>query len=203
MVVLAIMTILTTVFLLQQRRFDSSTLLRTLAYSIALSVRQAQTYGSSVRQFDTSANGFKYSYGLSFSTDANHYYLFADVNGDKIYETSPTDETVQKFTINTGYSITKFCGILPNGTDQSCTTGTTPGGTPITSLTLYFKRPDPDAQFSATNSAGNANGETYCAVYVQVQGGGGDTRAIKITTTGQVLIGPPNPLVTDPSVSGC
>ncbi len=42
MVVVAIITFLTGIFLFQQKRFDSSTLLRSLAYSVALSVRQAQ-----------------------------------------------------------------------------------------------------------------------------------------------------------------
>ena len=200
MTVLAIMTILTTVFLLQQKKFDSSTLLRSLAYSIALSVNQTQVYGTSVRQFN---NSFTYSYGLYFNTDANHYWLFADVNGDKIYETTPTDETVQKFTIAQGYVILRFCGIWSDGTDQSCTTNSVGSGTTINSLTIYFKRPDPDAQFSATNSSNVNNGETYCAVYVQVQSGSSDIRTVKVTTTGQIFVGPPNPLPTDPSVSGC
>lgn len=194
---LAIMTILTTIFLFQQRRFDSSTLLRSLAYSVALSVRQAQVYGSSVRQFDTSSNGFNYSYGVFFNTDASHYYLFADVDKDKVFDTTPTDETVQKFTIGSGYAITKFCGIL-SSSDQSCTSGSAGVGTTIGSLTIYFKRPNPDAQFSATNSSGSLNGEAYCAAYVEIQGPGGDTRSIKVTTTGQIQIGALNA-----ATSGC
>jgi hypothetical protein len=201
MVVLAIMTILTTVFLFQQKKFDSSTLLRSLAYSVALSVRQAQVYGSSVRQFDTSANGFKYSYGLYFGTtqivdSSHHYYLFADVNGDKVYTATPVDETVQKFTIGQGYTILRFCGILNSG-DQSCTTGSTGVGQTIDSLSIFFKRPNPDAQFYSTVS-GSASGETYCAVYIVLQGPGDDYRTVKVTTTGQIQIGSINT-----AVAGC
>ncbi len=143
MVVLAIMTILTAVFLFQQQKFDSSTLLRTLGYSIALSVRQAQLYGSSVRQFDTTANGFQYSYGIYFSNSTAQYTLFADVNGDKVY--SGSGEKVQTFVLSPGYTIAKVCGIGVNGTDQSCIpSGSGVGnGTNIGSLTIYFKRPDP------------------------------------------------------------
>jgi hypothetical protein len=196
MVVLAIMTILTAIFLFQQQKFDSSTLLRTLGYSIALSLRQAQLYGSSVRQFDTTANGFQYSYGVYFNNSTTQYTLFADVNGDKIY--SGSGENVQTFTLSSGYTITKVCGILSDGTSQSCIPANsgTGSGTNIGSLTIFFKRPDPDAQFSATNTLGVNNGETYCAAYIQVQGPGSDWRTVKVTTTGQITIGAPNTAVT-------
>ena len=49
LVVMSIMLILTSLFILRQQRFNSSTLLQSLAYSVALSVRQAQVYGTSIR----------------------------------------------------------------------------------------------------------------------------------------------------------
>jgi prepilin-type N-terminal cleavage/methylation domain-containing protein len=64
LVVFAIMTLITALILFQHRRFDSSTLLRSLAYSIALSIRQSQVYGTSVRQF---GSNFNYSYGVYFA----------------------------------------------------------------------------------------------------------------------------------------
>ncbi|MBI2004934.1 prepilin-type N-terminal cleavage/methylation domain-containing protein [Patescibacteria group bacterium] len=48
LVVVSIMLIITSTLLLQQRKFNSATLMRTLAYNIALSIRQAQVYGTSV-----------------------------------------------------------------------------------------------------------------------------------------------------------
>ncbi len=180
------MAILTTVLLFQHKRFDSSTLLRALAYSAALSMRQAQLYGTSVRQFN---NSFDYSYGVYFSSNpANDlsctngastcYVLFADINGDHLYTVA---EKVQQFNLGKGYSIVKFCGTIAGG-GPHCSTD----GSPITSLTIYFRRPNPDAQFLSSASA-----ETYSRAYVQLVGptGGTDTRGVTITSTGQISVG--------------
>ena len=183
MAVVAIMTILTAVLLLQQQKFDSSTLLRSLAYSVALSVRQAQVYGTSVRQFDATANGFSYNYGVYFAQgDANNYYLFADVNNDGIYQ--DPGEKVQQFKIGSGYAIKDFCGVI-DSSHQDCVSGGA-----INRLTVYFKRPDPDAKFT-TNVGSN-----YCGAYIVLSGPGTNTRTVKITSTGQIQIGNVNAAVT-------
>src|SRR3569832_1656292 len=84
LVVISIMLILTSIFVLRQQRFQSSTLLRSLAYSVALSVRQAQVYGTSIREnvvgaFDTSSAAK--AYGVYFSSGSTgSYILFADAN---------------------------------------------------------------------------------------------------------------------------
>lgn len=189
LVVLAVITIMTAVLLLQQKKFDSSTLLRSLAYSVSLTVRQAQVFGTSVRQFGVGASSFTYSYGVYFDTDGSRYFLFADANNNKQHNAG---EDVQQFKIGSGYSITKFCGIL-NATDQSCTSGSLGAGSTITSLVIYFKRPNPDAQFST-----DISGQSYCGAYVQITGPGGNTRSIRVTSTGQILITP-----VDAAVVGC
>jgi prepilin-type N-terminal cleavage/methylation domain-containing protein len=177
LVVLAIITIITAVFLLQQRRFDSSTLLRSLAYSIALSLRQAQVYGTSVRQFGSS---FSYSYGVYFSGNSS-YILFADANGDNQYTSSP-DEKVNQFNIAGGYTINQFCAVQSSG-KEDCLGGGKNGGTGITWLSIYFKRPNPDAQFKT--SAGNA----YQSAYIKVAGPQDViTRQVNITLTGQISV---------------
>lgn len=181
LVVLAIMTIMTTLILFQHRSFDSSTLLRSLTYSVALSIRQAQVYGTSVRQFGTGSGSFNYSYGVYFSSgDASHYQLFADVNGDKL-RASNGSEDVNQFTLGTGYSIVKFCATISGGS-QHCSTG----ASPITSLTIYFRRPNPDARFSSS-----ASSEVYSDAYIQIVGPSGvpSTRSISVTSTGQISVG--------------
>ncbi|HWB33714.1 MAG TPA: prepilin-type N-terminal cleavage/methylation domain-containing protein [Candidatus Paceibacterota bacterium] len=195
MVVVAIMTILTAVLLLQQKKFDSSTLLRSLAYSVALSVQQAQTYGTSVRQFGTSLSGFSYSYGVSFTTGDlttnNSYTLFADTNSNGLYD-SASGEQVQQFRISPGYGVVKFCGIV-NSSTQDCSDGSG-GGTQISSLGIYFKRPSTDAQFAT-----DAVGHTYCAAYVEIDGPDQTNfRNIEVTTAGQILVTGLNA-----TVSGC
>ena len=174
-------------FLFQQRRFDSSTLLRSLAYSIALSVRQAQTYGSSVRQFGATAQSFTYSYGVYFSNGASSYQLFADANSpqNQKYDSSPIDEKVQSFAIGNGYTIFQFCAELNNGS-LHCSTDS--GG--ITWISIYFKRPNPDACFATSLNPGGC--ATYKSAYIRISGpaaGTADSRRITITSTGQITVG--------------
>ena len=173
LLVLAVITVLTAVFLFQQNKFDSSTLLRSLAYSIALSVRQAQIYGTSVRQFGST---FSNNYGLYFSMangNTGSYVLFADANGNGQYD--PSTETVQTFNISGKFHISDICA------DSSCNSNSG-----ITWLMVYFKRPNPDALFK-TNS-----GSTYSKASITVTGSGGATRQITITSTGQISVCPVN-----------
>src|SRR3990167_11377146 len=50
-VVSAIILLITGFVMFQQAKFNSATLMRSLTYSVALSMRQAQVYGTSVREF--------------------------------------------------------------------------------------------------------------------------------------------------------
>jgi hypothetical protein len=201
MVVIAIMTILTSILLIRHRQFDSSTLLRSLAYKIALSIREAQVYGTSARQFGSGAtSSFTSNYGIYFSS-GNYYYLFAEgVNGDKCRagatacSSNPGTEDVQRYSIGTGYTLKTFCGM--NSTVMNCSSAcplTLPSGivtcvpNVITWLTVYFRRPNPDAQFYTSSGPG-----PYSAAYVQLWGptkGATDTRGITVTSTGQISVG--------------
>jgi len=196
---MAIMVIISIVFLVRQNRFDSSTVLRSLAYSVALSVRQAQVYGTSVLGTTTAAvncTGGFYSttqgscyaaaYGLYFdSSTLTSYTLFADLNNDGQYE---SNEVIKVFQLGTGYSISDFGAVVVGGSvTRSLGLGT------ATNLTIVFKRPNPDACI-ATNVAANAcqSGaapvETYTQAYVRLQANGDptNTKRVNILTTGEV-----------------
>src|SRR6185503_3627706 len=128
-VVMSIMLILTSIFILRQQRFNSSTLLQSLAYSVALSVRQAQVYGTSIREssigaFDSAnESSAAKAYGVYFSSGSTgSYILFADANNNGEYDTG---EAVQVFTLNQGYAISKFCATT-SGSVQRCWTATSP-----------------------------------------------------------------------------
>ncbi len=184
------MLILTSVFLLNQNRFNSSTLLRSLAYSVALSVRQAQVYGVSIREnvvgaFDT--NSAAKGYGVYFSSGSTgSYILFADANNNGQYDSG---EAVQTFSLSKGYTLSKFCATTSTNT-QRCWV---PAAPTITPMTIIFKRPNPDSCF-ATSLAANAcqtgasPSEVYKSAYVQVKSGN-DTRSVNVTLTGQISVG--------------
>jgi prepilin-type N-terminal cleavage/methylation domain-containing protein len=200
LVVMGIMMMITTVLLVNQSRFNSSTILRSLAYSVALSVRQAQVYGTSVAgtttasgSCNTSAGGFytggncyASAFGLHFDISANTTYtLFADLNSDGMYTTSPP-EFIKSFAFSPGYVISDICAVGVAGT--RCSPGT------INTLDIIFKRPNPDANFTALfNGSPILVGgvpDTYSSAYIQIQSTAdpANTKRITILNTGEVSV---------------
>jgi prepilin-type N-terminal cleavage/methylation domain-containing protein len=184
LVVISIMLILTSIFVLRQQRFQSSTLLRSLAYSVALSVRQAQVYGTSIREnavgaFDT--NSAAKAYGVYFSSGSpGIYILFADANNNGQYDNT---ENVQGFTLSNGYTINKFCATNITNTQVCSPT--------ITTMTILFRRPNPDSCFASSASPSacvTGAAAVYKSGYIQLKSGT-DTRSINVTLTGQITVG--------------
>ena len=200
LVVMGIMVVVTSIMLLNQAKFDSSTILRSLAYSVALSVRQAQVYGTSVlgtastqSNCITTTGGFynattgscyASAYGLYFTTDTpSQYILFADLNSNGQYDAG---ESVKVFTLGTGYSVNQFC---VTGTNTGIPV-TQCSNTTISSLAIVFKRPNPDAQFTALNSSGNPiAGDTYTSATIQLQNQGDPSSVHSVNVTFTGLIG--------------
>jgi prepilin-type N-terminal cleavage/methylation domain-containing protein len=181
LVVMAIFSVISLIVLANHSRFNSSVLLGSLAYDMALSVREAQVYGLSVRGQDVGSNSFtnfNVGYGIHFSGSSS-YIFFADKNGNKKYDNSTTDSIIKTYTLNSQHSISEFCGITSTGGTQ-CSTGR--GGTTITSLDVVFFRPDPDANMNS-NQASN-----YSRAEIHVLSTGGETRTINIASTGQISV---------------
>jgi len=179
LVVIAIMVAITATVMLRQSRFDSSTLLRSLSYSVALTVRSAQVYGTSVRGVAAGGNTtFAPAYGVYLSNSTS-YMLFADFNGNGVYDSS-IDTVVQTYQIGAGFQISKFCGIYSGGT-RHCSSD----ASPISWLVIYFKRPVPDALFTSS-----AN-ESYSGAYVQISAINDptNTHSISVSSTGEIAVG--------------
>lgn len=187
LVVSAIVLIITGLVLVRQSRFDSASLLRSLTYSVALSVRQAQAYGISAREATLGAGDFSKSYGVNFvDGTTDNYALFADVNLDGQFGASP-DVLAQRFKFAQGYRINRFCAKQSSGGAVVCSPT-------ITYLNIYFKRPNPDSLFR-TNA-----GTAYTDGYIELTSGGGETRAVRVTTAGQITVCPVN---QDATFSSC
>lgn len=182
LVVVSIMLILTSAFLLQQRRFNSSTIMRSTAYGIALSIRQAQVYATGVRQFGNSFTAK--SYGVYFDDSAgwkNRYALFADTVNDGIRDIGGTEDVTQ-YPIRSGYEILRFCGVLSGGGERCSDSSLSPN---MTSLNIYFTRPNTDAFFKS-----NISTDAYTSVYVVLKGiNSTDGRRITVYPTGQISVG--------------
>ncbi len=207
LVVSLIIVLITGFVLFRQQGFNSATLLRSLSYGIALSIRQAQVYGVSVRESAAGTGVFAQGYGAHFGNtglvDSSHYLLFADANGNGQYLSG---EELPRYTIGNGrgtdYLIKNFCAHSIVSGDQ-CSTGT---ATPIASLTIYFRRPNPDACFSTSVSPTACITATTPAVYdyayVQIKPfNSTDYRTIKISATGQISVCKPN--IDSAGVAAC
>ncbi len=87
MISIGIFMLITGILLANFPSFSSKISLENLAYEIALSIREAQIYGLSVKQFGT--GGFDYGYGIHFdNTDYNSFILFADINANQKYDSA-------------------------------------------------------------------------------------------------------------------
>jgi|GEM_PF-1026114 len=206
-VVVAIIGVVSAVLLFNYSDFSTNVSVRNLSQEIALSVRKAQTYATSVRPIDgtqlQSSSTFP-GYGISFSTDTStsnkilasnkQFVLFADIPiGDKVdarygpdYDqtcgapSNASNECIETFGITSSDRIVAIC----TGTDGSYSTVSVPlpkdckgSGT----VNITFKRPSPDATIMYNNTR---------ADYVQivVQSAKGLQRGILVWNTGQVSV---------------
>ena len=112
MVVIAIFTLITTIALFDQGKMNSNVLLTNLAYDIALSVRQAQSYGIGVKYSDPVPSGIDGGYGIYVTkSKPDTLIIFHDVDGsggyDPTYDGLPEKEYV--FSNQRGNSIKFLC----------------------------------------------------------------------------------------------
>ena len=177
LVVTSIMILISGMILASNSSFGGTILLQNLAYDIALSVRQAQVYGTSVARYGN--NNFGASYGLHFAASSpTTYVLFADaISANGLYDSG---ELVQSYSIDRGYTIKKLCS--PAGTSiASCTA--------VTTLDVIFKRPDTDAIISVRGvSCLGAPGNCAQSARVVVGSPRGDISSIVIENNGQVSV---------------
>lgn len=149
MVTMAIFTLITSVVLYQNSGFNSTVLLTDLAYQGALSLRQAQVYGLSSKQLVGSSGG-SLGYGVHFAAgtasldDHIHYTLFADANGNSVYNSG---ESVTTTTIGQNDHVQKICFYRSGAWD--CANN-------VTETTIIFKRPNTEPFIG--DSSGSANG---------------------------------------------
>ncbi len=211
MVVLAIISVVTSIALLGQGEFNRSILLTDTAYTVALSLREMQTYGLSSRKFNAIQNA---GYGAYVSaTTPGSYVLFADTvdgdtsvdrntyassclfggtgtpeskPGDCIYSfgnpnPSLNDGIVQTYVFTRGFRISSFCG--KNGATKYCSTD---GTTPLTEMNIVFLRSNTETAVLAKRN-GVWTPLTSAELYLQSYDGSG-TKGICVSRVGQISV---------------
>jgi prepilin-type N-terminal cleavage/methylation domain-containing protein len=205
LVVIAIFAVVATVLLFQYSNFNTTVAVTDLAEEIGLSVRQAQTYATSVRSVDGGGGALSNTfpaYGIAFSTSAsasqlynptdNSFILFVDTSS------SPTDDTqtnnqydndgtcgnpavgqecLQTFAINASDTIISLGAVGENGGSSTVD---------VPNADVVFHRPNPDAVICIPDGLGNCT--LASGLVVTVQSPKGVDRTVTIWNTGQISV---------------
>jgi prepilin-type N-terminal cleavage/methylation domain-containing protein len=172
LVVLFIIGVMSTVVIAQYNNFDSISVLRNLAYEVALSVREAQVLTISTSNITNTgfANSGQNSYGIHFVESSQTYTIFVDNDADDVFDTSP-NETVKSYTLSQGASITKVAAIAGGSTHY-----------PVTA-DITFTRPHLDTTF-VTNPAYSGITE----VVIEVTSRRGGSKKIHVHKSGRIWV---------------
>jgi len=171
---IGIFAFMTALLLAKYGNFNQGVLLNNLAYDIALTIRNAQSYGLNVRSATRSSNDFLNPYGVHFDKTAgnnNKFIFFTDINKNGIYNAS-TDKVIATTTITRGSVIKEL------STSEPITNPNT--------LTITFQRPDPNAIIKVNGDPNVRHSEAQ----IRVEASDGTYRMIQVSSVGQISVMP-------------
>lgn len=185
---IAIVTILMTTAVLNYYTFNDNLALSSAGQEMAISVRQAQSYGLNVRESARYSGIFNYAYGIYFNPidSPSDYYIFIDANANGLYEPgngcgSVSTECIERITVRHRVIITDICKDI--STSVLCQSASGARGVHVT-----FLRPNPDAIINFTNPAGSINYANQVDARIQLQSPRGRNMSVDIYITGQVSV---------------
>lgn len=187
MVVVTIVSLIASVVIFSYRQFTEKLALSAATQEIAIAVRQAQTYGRSVKEVKKGGGDFNTPYGVAFdisTADTRSYYiLFTDNNNNGVYNgdgsCSPSSECVEKDIIRNGAYISEICGSTGGSFDCAIPV--------VRSMTVTFVRPDRDAFIYFIDSGGNPIGGPYQTVKIKLSVPSGSQSAfVVVDKNGQI-----------------
>jgi len=189
MVVLAIIGVVMSIVLTSQSTFNKTLILKNTAYDIALTLRNAQTYGLGSRATTATANA---GYGVHFQIGTpGAFTFFADtfpapsafschptINtsapdaqpGDCVY-TVGQDQKVIEYVLGNSITVSDFCAF---GSSWSCAQDGN-----LSSLDIVFARPNPDTFI-------RSNGSSYTSACITVTSPQGGARFVSVASSGQI-----------------
>lgn len=137
--VLGIFAVLTSVVIFNYNKFRSDTILTNMAYEVALSVREAQIYGISVR--NGGPGSYEDSYGIYLPVgESGQYFLFVDGDKNSKFDGTSCDSPGLNEVCVTPYTLQRKVTIsnIQKVEGTTCTTSEQTG------LSILFKRPNPE-----------------------------------------------------------
>ena len=184
LVSIAIITLIISTVLYNYGGFNDRLAISAAAQEIAVAVRQAQTYGLTVKEVIVGGGGFSSAYGVyfDFNSDPTNYYIFADTNSNGKYDvgsgcSSGSTECIEKFILRNGVTITNVCN------ESAC-----PPLASVKMMDVTFLRPNPDARIYFTNGGGQIVVGPSLTGKVVLTSKKGNTVTVTIESTGQVSV---------------
>lgn len=201
LVSLGIILIITSIVLLGQNSFNKNLVLVDTAYTVAFTLRQAQTLALSSRKVGTIQNA---GYGTHFANGSmTSYSLFSDTvpsapgngqsgkcpghtatsglesrPGNCLYDN--TTEVVSTYNLNYGFKVSRFCGVDTGGVTRC-------SGVYLDTLDVSFLRPSTQAIMLGTRAG--ALVELVSAKIYVTSPDGLEERCINVTKVGQIAVG--------------
>lgn len=173
---ISIMILVTSIVLSQHNAFNSSVLLKSQAYEIALQARETQLNAVSIVGDGTS--DFRKVYGLHFNIldgANNSYRIFQDANGDNYYS-GVGEQFGKQGKIDTRFIISEI------RTMEGDTEYSSPDD-----ISVVFQRPNFDARFFTAANTEVSTNISKIEIDLELEATG-EVRTIEITKTGQISV---------------
>jgi len=174
---ISIMILVTSIVLSQHNAFNSSVLLKSQAYEIALQAREVQLNAVSIVGDGTP--DFRKVYGLHFNklTGANDSYkIFQDAGDDNFYN-GASEQFGKQGKLDSRFIIS---GIRTMD-------GTTVDDDTINDISVIFERPNFDARFFTGPNSEVSDAISSIEIDIKLEATG-EVRIIEITKTGQISV---------------
>jgi prepilin-type N-terminal cleavage/methylation domain-containing protein len=169
-VTISILVIVTTLIFANYPKFRENISLKKTAQETALAVRQAQTYGLGVREFQPGTGIFP-GYGVHFNiTSSDSFILFADLDEDNVYD--GVSENVESFKIQTGEKLSGLCANVKTSPPGTCGFNT---------IDIIFFRPKPLVTIKA-------DGSDFFDAEIKIISPRGQIKTIVILSSGQISV---------------
>ncbi len=204
LVTITIFVILTGIVLFSSNGFNNTILLKDLAYDVALTVQQAQSYGVNVNESQTTLNPFA-PFGVYFNLNLNgadppgsnkNFVFFTDTisknssnyyvsNGkydaDEVSQSCTTNdhECISRYTVGNGNYIKGIC-VSSNST---CSVSAQTGTQVTSGFTILFTRPNPNAVITI-----DGDNTHYNYADIQVASLNGATKDVIVNSIGLVYV---------------
>ncbi len=176
----AIITVITSMVIVRFTSFDSTVLLKSMAYEVGVVLRETQIYAVSVVNTGTGASSnFRYPYGLSFTPGSNGYVFFRYNNGGisavPRYESAEVT-VIRSVMLDNSMEVFDVC-VTNNGVDD-CT---------ISRLDISFRRPEFSALFY-TPQLGSPSTVSAGKIYLRSTRNTTNVWIVEVKLLGQIMV---------------